>query len=104
MKALVSISNSVDVHLTQWSAVKLKVVEDYHYISANLRTARPWAVSISVIVTCQPRSPFCEGAEFLTCVTVLCHQSGVKKQEDIIVLAQSFCGRWAQRVMTSLNS
>ena len=81
----------------------MKVVEDYGYIPADLRAAGLWAVSISVIVTCQPPSPFCEGAAFFSCVTVLCHQSSVKKQEDIIALAQSFCGRRVQRVMTPLN-
>lgn len=70
----------------------MKVVEDYGYIPADLRATGLWAVSINVIVTCQHPSPFCEGAGFFNCVTLLCHQSDVKKQEDIIVLTQSFCG------------
>lgn len=36
-------------------------------------------------------------------VAVLCHQSGVKQQEEIIILAHNFHGSWVQRVLTPLN-
>lgn len=36
-------------------------------------------------------------------VDVFCYQSGIKEQEEIIILAQNFCGRCMQRVLIPLN-
>lgn len=41
--------------------------------------------------------------EIFAHVAVLCCQSGVKEQEEIVILAHNFCGRCMQRVLSPLN-